>query len=410
MKRRAFLKRLAGTATLAFPPFSVVRQARPRVGVVGGGIVGVSISLHLARGGADVVLFERQGAAAGATSKSFAWLNAMSANVDYHALRRRSLLAWRELASQVGLQVNWGGVFMWERRGTATEQAVAELRALQAAISTADYPLRSLTPSDFSTIAPEISPGDFEIAIHCGVDGHIDPVAVTNKLLQAAGGHGVDITMPCEVTAIRMESGRIRAATTAGDYHLDRLVIAAGVDSARLTSLAGYQPPLDHAPGILAHSRSMQFASAAVHYAPGVHFKQFPDGRIVGADSDRPPDTPAHEQILRRAGGFPDQAMRDEHGERILARIGDVMPDARHAELDRLTLGFRPMPSDGLPIVGYVPGSAHVYLAVMHSGVTLAPIMGQLISREVLSDNGTDLLGSYRPDRFSGRDDDPGRL
>ena len=77
------------------------------------------------------------------------------------------------------------------------------------------------------------------------------------------------------------------------------------------------------------------------------------------------------------------------------------MQGARDAELDRLTLGFRPMPSDGLPIVGYVPGSAHIYLAVMHSGVTLAPIMGRLISRELLSDDGTDALRPYRPERFA---------
>ncbi len=401
MKRRAFLKHLAGATALALPRVSIARQAQPRIGVVGGGIVGTSICLHLAKAGAEVTLFEREAPAAGATSKSFAWLNAMTDNVDYHQLRRRSLRAWAALDSEHELQINWGGVFMWEPDTAAAEEAAAELRALHAAISSPDYLVRSLTPSDFSSIAPHLSPGTFEIALHCGIDGHIDPVAVTNKLLKAARGHGVELIMPCEVTGLRMEGRRIGVATTVGDYHLDRLVIAAGVDSGRLTSLVGYRPPLDHAPGILAHSRPMQLVSSAVHYAPGVHFKQFPDGRLVGADSDVPPSTPDHEEILRQAGGFPSQAVRYEHGERILGRIGEVMHDARYAALDRLTLGFRPMPSDGLPIVGYIPGSSHVYLAVMHSGVTLAPIMGELISREVLTDNGTEALAPYRPERFA---------
>ncbi len=401
MQRRAFLKRLAGTASLALPCSSLIGQARLRVGVVGGGIVGASISLHLAKAGAEVTIFEREAAAAGATSKSFAWLNAMSPNADYRRLRLRSLRAWRDLASQHDLQINWGGVLMWERGGSAEAQAVDELRALQAAISSPDYPVESLTSSDFSTIAPQISPGEFEIAVHCGVDGHLDPVATTKRLLQAAQGHGVETNIPCEVTGLRLETGQVVAATTTGDYRLDRIVVAAGVDSGGLTSGAGFQPPLDHAPGILAHSRPVRALSSAVYYAPGVHFKQFPDGRIVGADSDGLPETPDHEEILRQAGDFPDRAMREEHGQRILERIGHVMRDARHAELDRLTLGFRPMPSDGLPIVGYVPGSSHVYLAVMHSGVTLAPIMGQLISRELLGDSGTDALGPYRPGRFA---------
>lgn len=401
MKRRAFLRHLAGASALALPRIALARQAQPRVGVVGGGIVGTSIGLHLAKAGAEVTLFERQAPAAGATSKSFAWLNAMTGNADYHDLRRRSLRAWSVLDSEHDLRVSWDGVFMWEPDTAAAEAAAAELRTLQTAISSPDYPVRSLTPSAFSSIAPHLSPGTFEIALHCGVDGHIDPVAVTNKLLRAARGHGAVPVMPCEVTGLRMEDGRIGVTTSVGNYHLDRLVIAAGVDSGRLSSLVGYRPPLDHAPGILAHSEPTQLLSRAVHYAPGVHFKQFPDGRLVGADSDVPPNTPDHQQILRQAGEFPSRAMRDEHGERILERIGGVMPGARHAALERLTLGFRPMPSDGLPIVGYVPGSSHVYLAVMHSGVTLAPIMGQLISQEVLADNATEALRLYRPERFA---------
>ena len=386
---------------MALPGDSIPRHASPRVGVVGSGIVGTSICLHLARAGADVTLFERDAPAAGATSKSFAWLNAMTNNINYYQLRRRSLRAWAVLDSEYDLRVNWGGLLMWEPDTAAAEEAVAELRALQAAISSPDYPVKSLTPSDFSSIAPHLSPGTFEIALHCGIDGHIDPVAVTNKLLQAARLHGAELIMPCEVTGLRMQSGGIGVTTTAGDYHLDRLVIAAGVDSGRLTSPVGYRPPLDHAPGILAHSKATRFVSSSVHYAPGVHFKQFPDGRLVGSDSDGPPNTPDHDEILRQAGEFPSQAVRDEHATRILERIGEVMPDARHAALDRLTLGFRPMPSDGLPIVGYVPGSSHVYLAVMHSGVTLAPIMGALISREILADSGTEALASYRPKRFA---------
>ena len=52
--------------------------------------------------------------------------------------------------------------------------------------------------------------------------------------------------------------------------------------------------------------------------------------------------------------------------------------------------------------LGFVPGSSDVYIAVMHSGVTLAPIMGQYISREILDDISIDSLAPYRPTRFAG--------
>ncbi len=43
------------------------------------------------------------------------------------------------------------------------------------------------------------------------------------------------------------------------------------------------------------------------------------------------------------------------HGNRILAKIGAFLPGARGAQLDRLTLGFRPVPTDEFPVMGSLP-------------------------------------------------------
>jgi glycine/D-amino acid oxidase-like deaminating enzyme len=59
------------------------------------------------------------------------------------------------------------------------------------------------------------------------------------------------------------------------------------------------------------------------------------------------------------------------------------------------------MPTDGFPIVGAVPGVADVYVAVTHSGVTLAPVLGEHVRRELLDEQGIDELEPYRPDRFT---------
>jgi glycine/D-amino acid oxidase-like deaminating enzyme len=108
-----------------------------------------------------------------------------------------------------------------------------------------------------------------------------------------------------------------------------------------------------------------------------------------------------HHDILEKHQDFPDAAIRTMHGQRILDKITTILPGARGAKLERLTLGFRPMPEDGFPIVGFVPGSSDVYVAVMHSGISLAPIMGQSISREILDDISVDSLAPYRPTRFA---------
>ena len=136
-------------------------------------------------------------------------------------------------------------------------------------------------------------------------------------------------------------------------------------------------------------------------FAVPVSFKQTSSGRIVGTDSSYAPETPVHRDILLGRQEFPNAELRSMHGRRILDRIATLLPGARGAPLQRLTLGFRPLPKDGFPIVGYIPGSDHVYIAVTHSGVTLAAIMGQLIRREILDGLPSAAFAPYRPQRFS---------
>ena len=56
------------------------------------------------------------------------------------------------------------------------------------------------------------------------------------------------------------------------------------------------------------------------------------------------------------------------------------------------------MPRDGFPAVGYV--EAGLYAAVTHSGMTLAPLLGQLVAAELTDGMSLQLLDDYRPARF----------
>ena len=59
----------------------------------------------------------------------------------------------------------------------------------------------------------------------------------------------------------------------------------------------------------------------------------------------------------------------------------------------------RPMPLDGYPAVGRLDNGA--YVAVMHSGVTLGPLVGELVAREIAEEVDTDMLKPFRPGRFN---------
>jgi glycine/D-amino acid oxidase-like deaminating enzyme len=187
------------------------------------------------------------------------------------------------------------------------------------------------------------------------------------------------------------------------------LVVAAGVDSPRILAMADYALALKHAPGILAHSASLPLLSTRVHDAPGdLSFKQMADGTVVGTDAPSPPDIPAHHEIRDRPTSFPSEELRDYHGKRILAKIADFLPGARGVRLERLTLGYRPLPVDEYPVLGALPKAADIHVAVTHSGVTLAPIIGRLTAEEVLRGAHAALFAPYRPERFAAQPLKPG--
>lgn len=58
------------------------------------------------------------------------------------------------------------------------------------------------------------------------------------------------------------------------------------------------------------------------------------------------------------------------------------------------------MPEDGLPVVGPIPGADGVYVAVMHAGVTLAPVVGRLVAAEIVEGIEAAELAGVRPARF----------
>jgi glycine/D-amino acid oxidase-like deaminating enzyme len=397
IRRRTFLKgagSLAASASVSSLAFGQGQQLS--VGVVGGGIVGASVAMHLARAGAKVTLFEKLAPATGATAKSFAWINAFTNDPHYRALRLKSIYAYQELDREMQLQIVWGGAIHW-----AEDLAEAErMKANTAEFEQAGYPARLITPDDLSELAPNLRLGPFKVASYNSLDAHVDPVHATEKFLDAARLNGAEIIYPCEVTELRFAGDRLSGvSTTAGSYSLDRLIIAGGVDTPALAAQAGYTPPLIHAPGILVHTSKTRPLVEQVVEFPHMYFKQHRDGRITGTDEPYPPDIPEHLSIIQGPQEMPDD-IRKLHGERILGKIRTRLSGAGDAVYERLTLGYRPMPQDSLPVVGFSPGNSNVYIAVMHSGVTLAAIMGRYITHEVINDDPIDELAPYRPDRF----------
>ena len=59
------------------------------------------------------------------------------------------------------------------------------------------------------------------------------------------------------------------------------------------------------------------------------------------------------------------------------------------------------MPLDGYPVLGFADKAHNVYVALTHSGVTLAPLIGELAAIEILDGACLEVLRDYRPGRFA---------
>ncbi|MEM7354826.1 MAG: FAD-binding oxidoreductase, partial [Acidobacteriota bacterium] len=222
-------------------------------------------------------------------------------------------------------------------------------------------------------------------AVHCADEGSVDPVAATQAFLAAARAAGADLECPCKVVDIERRGESLRLRTDRGERLLDVVVIAAGTATVKAAAWAGLQVPLIDSPGALATSEPIEPCLRGVVLAPTAHIVQRADGRIVtGADF----------------GGGPVDGSAAEQGQVLLAEAARYLRPLGAAKLDRLSIGWRPMARDGLPIVGFAAGAPGVYLAVTHSGVTLAPILGRLAAREILDGVEAEALKDFRLARF----------
>ena len=95
-----------------------------------------------------------------------------------------------------------------------------------------------------------------------------------------------------------------------------------------------------------------------------------------------------------------DQDDSQEHADDLLSRAVHYLSTLAGARAIPKPVGYRPMPIDELPVVGFCDTAPNLYIALMHSGVTLAPLVGELAAVEIVDGARVEMLAPYRPARF----------
>jgi glycine/D-amino acid oxidase-like deaminating enzyme len=352
----------------------------PHIVIVGAGIIGASIAWHLVSAGARVTVVDGGEGGGVATANSFAWINASWGNPEpYFRLRVRAMAEWRRLATEVpSLPLAWTGGLCWD---LPPEQ----LDAYAKEHASWGYGVRRVGRAEARQIEPNLSaPPDF--ALHVREEGMVEPAVAARVLLSDAENRGAHLQLRTPVAGLVRRHGKIAGLkTTAGPIFADDVVLAAGAGTPRLLATVGLDLPLRAPPGLLVHSRPHKRLLKGVVIAPPLHMRQTSKGRLVSGSDFGGADPGDDPKATARA---------------LFDATRKMLRDADALAMDFFSIGYRPTPADGFPAIGRVGGRGGPYVAVMHSGITLAPAVGLFVADELFAERRDPLLMPYGPERL----------
>nr|MDT0663250.1 FAD-dependent oxidoreductase [Micromonospora sp. DSM 115978] len=363
--------------------------------VVGAGVYGAAVAESLTRRGARVTVVEAGAPAGGTSGATFSWLNSCGKQPRaYHDLSVAGMAAHRRLAAEVpdGGWYHGGGNLEW----AADDAGADRLRRKVAGVLAYGYEARWLDRAEVLRLEPAIAadelPGD-GIAWF-PAEGWIDPRRLVDHLLSVAAGRGAELIAGDAVTGLELTGGLVRAVRLGSGRRLaaDVVVNCAGPQAAEVAALAGLALPMRNTRGVLVHTGPAPVAVSRVVHAPHVHLRPDGGGRLLLHSPDV--DGAAYRSDTGELGV--DRAAVDA----TLDAGRMLYPGLRAVPVESVRVGERPIPDDGLPVLGRVAELPNFHFAVSHSGATLCLHAGDLVAAEVFGEDVDAALAAFRFERL----------
>jgi glycine/D-amino acid oxidase-like deaminating enzyme len=351
--------------------------------VIGAGAIGCSIAYHLARRGASVAVIDANGVSTGTSSATLGlvWVQRKEP-VQYMELNLLSSKLHAQLISTYDEDVELnqpGGLSTYIDEAAYLKQlSIAE--RLNAA--NPEHDTRVLSPQQAQQLEPALSL-NIVGALFSPHDGEINPIRLTFNLAQNAKKLGAKFFLRCTVNQIlKDEAGVVGVDTSLGSLRASIVVVAAGVTTSRLVQPLGINLPMVFERGqilltepirrVLIHPTGISRQTGRGNILLGVTYEANQTERMTTSDGAK---KIAADSIRR----YP------------------VLKDVR---IVRHFAGIRPIPKDGLPYLGAITRIPGLYVATSHSGITLSPVHGKIIS-ELIVDHATDVpIDLYAPERY----------
>ncbi|MEM1346631.1 MAG: FAD-dependent oxidoreductase [Pseudomonadota bacterium] len=343
--------------------------------VIGGGVLGATLALFLARGGMTVALVERDALARAASGVNAGTLTMQMTRVALipYALQGHAL--WARARDWLGHDV---GVTVCDGLSLAFTEAEAEVLHHRAGLRReAGAPIQIVSPTRAREIEPGLSTHPI-LAAHCPVDGHAQAYLTGRSFRRALQEAGVHLLEHTPVEGIEPDGTGYTARLAGGGRIAGRrLALCGGVWTETLCAWLG----IDLAIKVLVNQVGVTEPMAPVMrtvlgIASGLlSLKQFANGSVV------------------IGGGWQGMGDRERGAEALRpeALVGNLrlachaVPALRQGRLLRAWAGLEAETADAMPAVGPLPGLPEAFVcASVHSGYTSGPYIATLLAEHML--------------------------
>ncbi|MFZ0814230.1 MAG: glycine oxidase ThiO [Candidatus Sulfotelmatobacter sp.] len=353
--------------------------------IIGGGIIGLSLSIELRKKGASVLVVERGEPGREASSAAGGMLvDCLFETPDaLQPLATASASMYPEFVYELELE---SGLKV-DLRDQGTILVFSSDHIRHPGLQTS-----ALSPEQLSKLEPAMAklPPDQESGgkqtLHYIKERSVDPRALTTAALKAAKHRGVDFSSGDPVTTVNQTGGRVAGVTTTKTtFHAPKVINCAGAWSGQIAPHAfPTRPVKGQMLCLAAPSRTLL---KHVIRTPEAYLIPRSDGRIIVG-------TTVEE------AGF-DKRTDVDTIQRLHHAATALVPELRNAKILEDWAGLRPGTPDSLPILGPIATSGY-YVATGHfrDGILLAPITAQVMAQVITEENCTYDLTSFSPARF----------
>lgn len=363
--------------------------------ILGAGIFGVSTAVHLLREGARVTLVTAAAPGSGASGRSLSWLNSAGKRSQaYHQLRMAGIDRYRTLSAHVP-HAGWlrfDGGLTWDADDASN--AIAAHHAHEQALG---YDSRWLSPEAVAAAIPGVNAAAVtpQGAIFNPGEGWVDLPSLIDLLLAEFARRGGRLLTEAGEGRISTAGGRARGVRLADGSTIDAdaVVMATGSAAPRMAADLGITIEDSTPISVLVKTRPLLTRLKAVLNTPRVAVRPTPDGALVMDSAWSEAEVIRHDDSRYE--------VRDSTIQGLLAEASAVLEGRPALVFESYGMGPKPIPGDGEPVVGPLPGLDGCHVIFSHSGATLGLIIGELVARAVVTGEAPALLAPFHAGRFT---------